>query len=169
MSADEFLTSLNRMTRVAKFLNTLEDIPWFANIGKPLPEGSTSKRIHSWDEWPGPEEPSVAEVGDATSDIFEELTQGEDSDQLSKLHRRIRNSVVRIAKHRVPFDEDEDTWHAPNAAVCEAGWVAGLIGLFLWLNRPVPPGLVEEWKWFVAGHWPCDWEGDYPEGQPIVY
>ncbi len=169
MSGDNSSTSHNQNTRLAKFLKALEDIPWFANIGKPLPEGSTCKQIHNWDDWPGPEEPSVAEMDDGEAATYEELTQGEDSDQLSELHDRIQKTVVRLAKDKVPYDEEEDTCHAPTAAVWQAGWTAGLIGLCLWMNRPVSPGLAENWNWFLAGHWPCDWEGDYPDGQPTVY
>jgi hypothetical protein len=40
---------------VPQFVAQLERIPWFLNLGKPHRWDKDVARIHSWDEWPGPE------------------------------------------------------------------------------------------------------------------
>jgi hypothetical protein len=154
---------------VADFLNRIETLPWFANLGESLPEDSDCKRIRDWSEWPGPEEPSVAEIADQQQAIYEELMAGEHSAQLQELWDRIQAIVLRVAAPRVPYDPEQDSWHAPTMAVWHAIWTAGLMGLCLYLNHPIPSELRTQWEWFARGHWPCDWDGDFPSGRPIVH
>lgn len=151
------------------FLRELEAIPWFASIGEPLPAGSGCKQIGSWDEWRGPEEPSVAEVADRQQTLYDEMMGGREAPRLKDLWDRVHEVVFREATPGIPYDPDADTWHPPTFAVWHAAWTAGLVGAHRFLHRPIPPELHQQWHWFAAGHWPCDWEGDLPEGKPVVY
>jgi hypothetical protein len=29
--------------------------------------------------------------------------------------------------------------------------------------------LRDMWYWYRQGHWPCGWEGDWPEGRLVVF
>jgi hypothetical protein len=154
---------------VAVFLRQLEEISWFAKIGEPLLATSPFKQIRSWEEWPGPEEFSVEQIGYRQQSLYDELMESGDSAELTRLWEKIHSIVFRDAKHRVPYDEREDAWHGPTTAVWDAAWTAGLVGLHLFLQRPIPADLQQQWTWFAEGHWPCDWDGDIPEGSPIVF
>lgn len=154
---------------VEAFLNELETIPWFAKLGDPLPAGSDHKQIQGWDDWPGPEEESVEEIGYWQQLLREDLMDHPESTSLSGLWDRIEEVVLRVAVRNVPYDPEEDAWHGPNAAVWHAAFTAGLMGLCVFLRQEPPSELDQLWRWFVAGHWPCDWDGEYPYGKPIVY
>jgi len=73
---------------------------------------------------------------------------------LSELWHRINAVVFGAASSRVPFDPKQDAWHGPTTAVWQAAWTAGLVGLYLRTGRPIPQELLEQWSWFVRGHWP---------------
>lgn len=155
--------------KVARFLAELEAINWFSNIGRPLPEGADIKTISGWNEWLGPEEPSIAELNSRQQALYVELMKDESSWQLAELWDRIHGIVFRSAKPKVPYDDERDTWHAPNSAVWHAAWTAGLMGLCIYLRQSVPSELAKQWKWFIEEHWPCDWEGTDADGDPIVF
>ncbi|MHC2066877.1 hypothetical protein ACYFX5_05370 [Bremerella sp. T1] len=154
---------------MADFLNRVESLPWFHNLGQDPPWDSHCRQIQDWSEWPGPEDPSVSEIAYRQQSLYDELMTGEHSEQLKELWDRIHAIVIRVASSRVPYDADRDSWHPPNAAVWQAAWTAGLMGLCLYLGHPTPPELRTQWEWFALGHWPCDWDGDFPSGKLVIY
>ena len=139
-----------------KFLAALPSIPWFSKIGQPIASDSNVVRILSWDEWPGPEDPDIIELSirqQALYDVIMEKSPHETA-QLQTLWEQIHRIVFRDAAPSVPYDSEQDTWHAPTAAVWQAAWNAGLMGLCLQLSRPIPEEILEQWEWFSKGHWP---------------
>lgn len=165
---------------VVEFLKLLELMPWFRNIGGSISPDKAVERISKWEGWPGPEEPSVAVFHDRLQSLYDEITQavGEDMQRpfngvvrrydeftqdvrqgLPGLWDRIHTVVLRIASRAVPFDPEQDAWHAPTAAVWQAAVTAGLLGLCLQTGRPVPAELEEQFDWFARGHWPCGYAG----------
>jgi hypothetical protein len=142
---------------VADLLVQIESLPWFRNIGKPTPGGPGAQRIYTWEDWPGPEEPSVFELAHRQQALYDEIMRavGHHREQLLALWERIHAAVFRLAAAEVPYDPQQDAWHAPTAAVWQAAWTAGLVGLCLQSGRPIPPELQEQWRWFVRGHWPA--------------
>ena len=45
------------MINIESFLIEIDQIPWFANVGKPSELDGQALRITSWRAWPGPETP----------------------------------------------------------------------------------------------------------------
>ena len=159
---------------VADFLVAVASAPWFRNIGQPTPAAAGVDRVSRWEDWPGPREPSVAELGERQQALYDDLMRaaGGRRDELSALWGRIQALVFEVAAPAVPYDPRQDTWHAPTAAVWQAAWTAGLVGLCLQSGRPVPPELQAQWEWFARGHWPCGYatQGtDVHVGQLLVY
>jgi hypothetical protein len=141
---------------VKGFLAQLESVPWFRNLGDPTPGNSGVKRIYKWEDWPGPGDPSVHELCERQQALYDDILREAAAcqEQLLVLWDRIHSIVFRLAAPAVPYDPNQDSWHAPTAAVWQAAWTAGLIGLCLQSVRPIPPWLQEQWEWFVRGHWP---------------
>jgi hypothetical protein len=139
------------------FLAELASIPWFENVGKPVPSGSGVKCISTWEEWPGPEDPPTGQLFDRQQLLHDSIMSlaGNRREALAALWDRIANAVRNLAAPHVPYDPEQDSWHGPTMAVWHAGWTAGLIALCRETGRPVPPELQELWQWFVRGHWPC--------------
>lgn len=159
---------------VEDFLAEVESLPWFRNIGSPTPPDSGVKRIYRWEDWPGPEEPSVFELAHRHQALYDDVMRAAEGqrEQLSGLWNRIHAIVFRVAAPAVPYDPQQDTWHAPTAAVWQAAWTAGLVGLCLQSGRAIPPDLQEQWGWFVRGHWPSGYvrvRADDQLGPLLVY
>ena len=155
-----------------EFLVRLREVPWFADIGRPMPAVSRVERIERWEEWPGPEEESVAILHEKHQALYDSIIEaaGPSRDRLLAMWDRIHFLVFEVAAPRVPYDPDQDSWHGPSAAVWQAAWTAGLVGLCLLSTRPVPPALQEQWGWFMRGRWPCGYASVGPNGTvgPLV-
>jgi hypothetical protein len=44
------------------FLTRLEVVPWFTNLGCPTSDDARVERMAAWEDWPGPDESTVAEM-----------------------------------------------------------------------------------------------------------
>lgn len=156
---------------LAEFLAQLDAVPWFKKIGVPAPPGTPVQQIFSWDEWEGPEARSYDMLAEKAQALIDELTSaaGDRSAQAAELEERIHRVVFRDAAPKVPHDPNEDCYHPPTQAVWHAACTAGLMGLCLLQQHPVPPELEEQWRWFREGHWPCGWSGNFPDGRMIIY
>jgi hypothetical protein len=51
------------MIDIEGFLIEIDEIPWFANVGKPSELDGQALRITSWVAWPGPRREAVADGG----------------------------------------------------------------------------------------------------------
>lgn len=113
---------------------------------------------------PGPEDA----LGEAFGLAFQDLRDGifaacapAAADRLRVLFDRVCAAVISAAGAALSlFDPEDDTWYAPTACACEAGYVAALIARVLACGWPVPEDLVEVWNWYEAGHWPSGFAGE---------
>ena len=156
--------------KLAKFLHELELVRWFSNIGKHV-ESTEVEQIHSWKEWRGPEDSGLVEISCRQQELYDELESlaGRPIPNVNQIWEHIHSEVFRNSTDKIPYEEGRDTWYGPTAAVWHAAWTAGLIGLCEFLNRPVPADLNNQWGWFVKGHWPCGWVGEFPNGKLLLY
>ena len=163
------LDRITMATPYETFLAELKTIPWFANLGKPLPDQGI-QRINEWKEWGGPEtEPN--EVFFQGLQLLRNNCEGRHRFQkkdLKKVWDDVYGQVVKAAAEPVPYDETEDAWHAPTAAVWDAAFTAACMALFLYVNDPLPVFLEEHWAWFKKGHWHCGFAKLDDAGQPSV-
>jgi hypothetical protein len=150
-------SDLHQNQAVADFLESLPRIPWFANVGKPLPPGALAKSLSCWDDWPGPEDPYVFELDARQQVLHDDILKRFEArrDDLTTLWNRVQEAVRRHASPAVPYDPEADAWHGPTSAVWQAAWTAGLMAWCSLLEYPIPPELQEQWDWFARGHWPA--------------
>lgn len=159
-------TEVDRDASVTRFLTHLKSIPWFRSIGKPLPPNTVAKPLQSWEDWPGPDQPAIIELSLRQQALYDEILAccAGRRDEVLRLWDHIREIVFSVAATAVPYDPMQDSWHGPTTAVWQAAWTAGLVGLCIHLQRPIPADLHEQWNWFVIGHWPSGytepWEDD---------
>jgi len=136
------------------FLDTVSTIKWFSDIGIYLDH---PYRIHGWAEWDGPEHPANSALNGWLYELYEQIlgtAKNRDID-LAPLWENVIKSLTTIVKDTVPYDENEDAWFAPNAAVWHAAWVGALIFSHKYLDLKLPKILQNQWEWFSRGHWPC--------------
>jgi hypothetical protein len=167
----EISIDFDKQQSISEFLNHLEKVPWFQNIDKETAPNESVQRIRRWEEWPGPEKSFLVELSCSQQDLYDEIISGagHQSTDLIKLWDHIHAVVFRNASSKIPYDDNRDTWFGPTAAVWQAAWTAGLIGLCLYLRRPLPTDLLEQWKWFLNGHWPCGLVEDLTGQKLLIY
>jgi hypothetical protein len=144
---------------VPRYIALLESVPWFANLGRPHPRDAEVTRIHSWNEWPGPERGNVFWFGRWLSFVQETIEREEAPrrNELKEVWDRAYALVLARAIRNVPeYDPEEDAWHGPTMCVHFAAYTAALIAWHIALGRPLPRMIAEEWRWYADGHWPCD-------------
>ncbi len=141
---------------VAQFIREVNAVPWFKNVGQPLPPDTNARQLHRWEDWPGPEEPSIFEISERQQALHDELLASAPGrrSELERVWKRIGDIVTSLAASAVPYDAKKDSWHGPTSAVWQASWTAGLVAWCLLLSRELPADLHEQWRWFVLGHWP---------------
>ncbi len=140
---------------IDEFLSVAKNIEWFSAIGDPISSHAV-ERIESWDDWEGPEDPQVEALHSGHGETFDQLVEGDDT--LKHEFNTIVDEITTIASKYVPYDADEDPWYAPTTAVGQAAWTVALISIYIKKQMDVPKMLVEQWNWFLKGHWPCSFQ-----------
>jgi len=148
---------------ISRFLQEIEQVPWLSKLGSPSERDADVFRIYSWETWPGPEEPGSEIQAMLYQKWRDDLMEGDAGGKLTALWAEIESKVRDLARRHVPYDDEEDTWHGPNAAVWQAGWLAAVMGCSIQAGRPYSDEYdpsdqwtpVAEWYWFCTGHWPC--------------
>lgn len=149
------------------FLQLIDTIPWFSRTGIPDDQQNGAVFMTEWEQWPGPDDAGVQRIHHDQQALYDQI-MSEGVDQLRVLTttwEAVQATVLRVASSFVAFDPDADAWHAPTTAVWQAAWTAGLICLCLYLRKPIPDDLMEQWRWFLAGHWPAGYQTG-PDGLP---
>lgn len=144
-----------RTEEVDSFVEGLVRVPWFVNLGVVGPNDASVVRIHAFDDWPGPEDPTAELMADRFVRWSEELEEAPVTPELRELERLVDERVVSRASWNVDFDPSEDPYHAPSACVMHASVVATLVTRYLFVDEMLPDELVDLWLWFARGHWPC--------------
>lgn len=148
---------------VSCFVESLPCVPWFEQLGEEVGEGVA--RIHSWDEWPGPEQEAVAALMQRGQRLYDALVESIEPGGRIALRDDVRRIVFRHATSKVPYDESRDSWHAPTAAVWHAAFTAELVAMCVHASHDVPPQIAVQWTWFQRGHWPCGYSAVPGEGE----
>lgn len=159
------LTRPNARTRspflhqdVASFEVSLGAIAWFSRLGEPSSWDTDCQRIHSWDEWPGPEERGESTLSLQSQSFYDDVF-GTGSKAVSDVFHRVQKQVLDCARNSVPYDEAQDPYHGPTNAVRSAAFACDLIACHLEVGWDVPEDLQELWAWLRAGHWPSGYAG----------
>lgn len=117
------------MISIESFLIEIDQIPWFANLGKPSRLDSQALRIASWEAWPGPETPGSGLMAEAAEARRARLLGAGDPPMIEALWQRIHERVFMQAIACVPWKDNQDAWYAPNTGVFRAAWNAALVGI----------------------------------------
>jgi hypothetical protein len=159
-----------------EFERSLGKVAWFANLGQPSPWDEGCVRIYAWDQWPGPNKGVAEALAFMAQDFYDRIFAASPlgADALKALFDRMHEIVMDHAHTAVPFDPEQDCFHAPSQCVWHAAYDAGLIACVLASGWPVPDDLVEEWNWFEAGHWPASFahepgDNPYMNGDEVTF
>lgn len=151
-------------------LNQLYNSPWFGRVG--VQDTTAARVVSSWDE----------AIASCAAPEWEELTQeavnryGEQLARRAPDRYRRWNDVVRdlkptveelvrvktadLLKERQLPDVFSDVVRWDMLHVCVESEYADVY----------PPGFfASQAYWYTVGHFPCGWDGDFPEGTLVIY
>jgi len=150
------------------FIQLVESIPWFEHIGEPITNPELP-RLYDWDGWGIPEDSTIALLHIRQQELYDEIMDRNPahSTDLADSFRQVVRMVIELARKRVPYDEAEDSYYAPNAAVHQAGWTAGLVALCQMTDRELPLEIQTQWYWFREGHWPAAFTAIGSDYEPV--
>ena len=138
---------------VQAFLEELEQFPWFEHTGKPIQDEGIKQVFSLNTAWECMQDDSYTYASfhlevdqahpvwaEAYDRVFDIVSKSGRNYELEK-----DNPIARSA-----------AWDAGGAAYQIA--VGNKTGFYIHLM-----------EWYRKGHWPCGWEGEYPDGKLIVY
>jgi hypothetical protein len=156
----------HRVDSLREFLYQLPTIPWFEHIGEADNSMAKVRWLRTWHDWPGPEAPGVEAAAMRAQDLkhyLEEEANRRGVD-IGSTWDTTESAARTHARNALPYDPEQDAWHAPTQSAWDAGWYAALVACHLQLELQVPIDLGRIWDLFKLGHWPCGYVT--PLGEP---
>ena len=157
------------------FLQSLSDVPWFANAGRPSTKYHVAAdAVVAWDDWneamlsvwlPRSERLEALAIGAIGDPAIETIFRRVDNALEPSVHAAVRAYFARrrnttentecgadlsLRPEIVGFVVRDMSWAAVETALGQPGFFVSLVSV----HR--------------EGRWPCAWEGQYPEGRFVV-
>jgi hypothetical protein len=151
-------------------LKELEDIEWFRNVG--IKDVKPATVVSSWEE--AMKHCASLEWENFTLAAANQLRRhiGEVSNER---YQRWNDVVDGVKERMIPLVAEKcqavvEAHRLPKVFIDAVNW--DILHLFMECEYSdiVPPAFFAgNAYWYIAGHFPCGWEGEYPAGRPIVY
>jgi WD domain, G-beta repeat len=135
-------------------------IPWLRHLG--AANAYDAELIDDWDGWHGPEDRETAAFDQRLLALrvpVDRAVRGLERHDVGERMKAAGELVHERAASAVPFDPEEDPWHAPTNATGASAYVAETLAGYAAFGWPVPADLRLIWSWYEAGHWPCAMAG----------
>ena len=158
------------LARTQQILEDLSRTDWFSRVG--VVDTAAAKVVNSW-----PEAIALCStidwenfVLDRANDFRVRLraTSVSDYDRWNEVARPLSKVVVPMV-----YAKTRDVvlqWRLPQEFVQRVGWDVIHMAIESEYSEICPPGfLAVQGAWYLNGHFPCGWEGRFPNGIPIVY
>ena len=151
-------------------LKELRNAPWFTAVGQP--DVQHAKILQSWREaltfcadrkW---EDMCLDAANQLTVQLFQQ--HRERYKEWGKIAQDVRAVVDELLAEKVrPFIQMH---HLPETLVNHVGWDISHLLMESEYADVIPPSFFAGLGfYYVKGHFPCSWEGEYPKGRLIVY
>lgn len=145
---------------------------WFANCGKPLKSEDAIQLVKTW-----PEATKLFKKKHSENAQLESANMLTEQLSFKAPERDQRWNTIAFALN--PFVDDiVDNKVMKNKAGFKLGEHTRIhVGFDLrgtcmeleYADIVPPKHFAERAKWYLAGHFPCGWDGDFPEGRLIVF
>lgn len=156
--------------KLTKALQVIKNINWFASIGKPIDE--LNAHVGSWEEadercnesaWQDVLIITHNELGEFVIPHLEDR-----ANTWNAVAVEIRKTVLPLLDSVI---QDHITSHNVSKSVVDSfTWTILHIVMSAYYEDMHQFSFYTDLaRWYVKGHFPCGWEGQYPEGQLIVY
>ena len=145
---------MNEMSlELRNFIEELDKIMWFENVGKPVLSNEV-KQVFSWSNaWE-----CLQHENRANASFHNHL------DSLHPAWDIAYDKALNAASKSSACQELEEGISAADAVAYDVAAAAVEIA-----TSSEETFFTNLMHWYRLGHWPCGWEGRYPEGKLIVY
>lgn len=156
--------------RTRATLDQLEHIEWFRSVGKH--DTSNAIVLSSWSE----------AIEHCKSDSWQDLLQEAQNQYFDQIWRRDKeftrkwNSIVDEVKPITTALVERKTLNVvkthqlPKIFLDTVNWDILHLAMESEYADVYPPGFfASQAYWYVQGHFPCGWKGDFPKGKLIIY
>jgi hypothetical protein len=149
-----FSSNINQLNpKVNLFLEELDTIAWFKNVGKPI-HSQEVKQLFSWD--------------DAWSHLQNEnwinASFHNHIDSMNPIWDIAYDKALQAVSKSIYCRELEEGISVADAVAYDVA--AATVEIATSSSDTFFTNLME---WYRLGHWPCGWDEHYPEGKLIVY
>jgi hypothetical protein len=156
--------------QVAAAVSALRAAAWFESVGQPIPKDCAALQVESWDDvYPIFDEDSERyTVGGhllAVVERYEDFldTHGQEEAWWQRAVDFALGTIPIPLPKNQPQDRRELLFD-----YCQL-YIPKLLGEIIVGEAIRCTYFREQLQWFYAGHLPCGWEGDWPEGRMRVY
>ncbi len=139
--------------KLINFLEELETIPWFKNVGKPIHQQEV-KQLFSWsDAWTNLQDENWINAS------FHNHV-----DNMNPLWDIAYDKALEAASTSNYCQELEDGISVADAVAYDVAAAAVDIATI-----STNTFFIDLMQWYRLGHFPCGWEGKYPAGKLVVF
>lgn len=139
--------------KVVNFIDELENIPWLQNVGKDIDTAEVTQLL-SWNEaWET-----------LQNDNWINASFHEHVDNMNPIWDIAYDKALEVVSKSIYCHEFEDGVSVADAIAYDVAAAAVEIS-----TRGSSTFFSDLMKWYRCGHFPCGWDGQYPDGKLIVY
>jgi|GEM_PF-3497489 hypothetical protein len=140
-------------SKAINFIEELEDIPWLQNVGKNL-HSQEVRQLSSWNEaWEN-----------VQNDNWINASFHNHIDNMNPIWDIAYDQALEVVSKSIYCYEFEDNVSVADAIAYDVAAAAVEISV-----PAVNTFFTDLMRWYRLGHFPCGWDGQYPEGKLIVY
>lgn len=151
-------------------LEKLGNAEWFTNVGREI-KGNEVATVQSWKEAMTVCESKTSHfvTAEAANVLTERLHY-----EARERYRLWNKIVLELKRHTIPLVESKTAAVAkrnklPKAFKGQVDWDILHACMELEYADIVPPRFFDERaRWYLTGHFPCGWEGDFPKGGRLI-
>lgn len=153
-------------------LDKLDTIEWFSKVGQKSDRLSTATILSSWDEaisscstieW----ENLLLEAANQYCERLAERSR-ERFNRWNDVVEEMKNYTVDLVKKKIKKTVEEN--NLPDVFEDTVQWDILHLAMEAEYADVYPPGFyASQSYWYYEGHFPCGWNGEFPEGNLIIY
>ncbi len=158
--------------RTKNTLDKLESVEWFSKVGQKSDRVSTATVLTSWDkaiascsniEW----ENLLLEAANQYCERLIERSR-ERFNRWNDIVNEMKSYTVDLVQKKIKTTVEEN--NLPEVFEDSVQWDILHLAMEAEYADIYPPGFyASQSYWYCEGHFPCGWNGEFPEGNIIIY
>jgi hypothetical protein len=156
--------------RTRAIIELLAVAEWFSSVGQPVSEVVT--QVSSWSmafelcdtlEWENTEI-------EARNELLSAMHLHNKNLEWNPPFGEISSTTGPLVRQKLAQFSEQSNLQLPKTFVSSVRWSITTIAMSTEFSHIFTPTFYADLAyWYVKGHFPCGWDGDYPQGRLIIY